>query len=40
MQRGSVSGEGDWGGQNQHSGPADGQNEPHYYPKGASATCG
>jgi hypothetical protein len=40
IQRGSVSGEADWGGRNPHSAAQTGQNEPRYHPKGPSATSG
>src|SRR6266849_5748737 len=32
IQRGSVSGEADWGGQTSTAAPQNGQNEPHYHP--------
>jgi hypothetical protein len=39
IERRSVSGEEDWDGQNPHRGPQNGQNEPHYQPQEARATC-
>jgi len=40
IQRGSVGGEAGWGGQTTTAAPRNGQNEPHYHRKGASAVCG
>jgi len=40
IQRGSVGGEADWGGQNQHSGSAEQPKRAALPPQRASATCG
>jgi hypothetical protein len=40
IERGRVSGEADWVGKTSTATPQNGENEPHYHPKGASTICG